>query len=266
MAVNKVEYGGRTLVDLTSDTVTPETLAKGATAHDKSGKLIVGTMSLVEFANSIDECTDTNKLYVLPDGFIYVYMQTEKEDESGGGYKNLLPTATDTDGKTIYGGDYNGDGVNDGYKTATRLSGSSGSTAAVTNQYKDLIRASGFIPAKVGDVIRIKNFSAPQGVQAYVISYNGTTRVTNKEFATVAGDGGWAANSTYNWYTVEGKQTREGVTTFTLTSANFGTGFNAIRFSGTIAEDTIVTVNEEIKEGGGTTAPEFAWVNTGRTL
>lgn len=27
-----------------------------------------------EFANSIEECTDTSKLYVLPDGFIYAYM------------------------------------------------------------------------------------------------------------------------------------------------------------------------------------------------
>lgn len=44
MAINKVEYGGNTLIDLTSDTVTPETLAEGVTAHDKSGEAIVGTM------------------------------------------------------------------------------------------------------------------------------------------------------------------------------------------------------------------------------
>lgn len=44
MAISKVVYGGSTLVDLTSDTVTPETLLTGVTAHDKSGALIVGTM------------------------------------------------------------------------------------------------------------------------------------------------------------------------------------------------------------------------------
>lgn len=44
MAVNKVVYGNQTLVDLTEDTVTPETLAVGVTAHDKSGNIIVGTM------------------------------------------------------------------------------------------------------------------------------------------------------------------------------------------------------------------------------
>lgn len=44
MAVNKVVYGGNTLLDLTEDTVTPETLAQGITAHDKTGAIITGTM------------------------------------------------------------------------------------------------------------------------------------------------------------------------------------------------------------------------------
>ena len=43
MAVNKVVYGSTTLVDLTADTVTPDKLAKGATAHDKTGATITGT-------------------------------------------------------------------------------------------------------------------------------------------------------------------------------------------------------------------------------
>lgn len=34
---------GEVLIDLTGDTVTPETLAKGATAHDKSGAPVTGT-------------------------------------------------------------------------------------------------------------------------------------------------------------------------------------------------------------------------------
>ena len=44
MAVNKVEYYGKVLLDLTEDSVTPGTLAKGATAHDASGRKITGTM------------------------------------------------------------------------------------------------------------------------------------------------------------------------------------------------------------------------------
>lgn len=40
---NKVVYGGKVLIDLSSDTVTPETLKEGVTAHDDSGALITGT-------------------------------------------------------------------------------------------------------------------------------------------------------------------------------------------------------------------------------
>ena len=42
-AINKVVFGSDTLIDLTADTVAPETLAAGITAHDKSGAAIVGT-------------------------------------------------------------------------------------------------------------------------------------------------------------------------------------------------------------------------------
>ena len=42
--VNKVVLqSGETLIDLTGDSVTPEKLAKGVTAHDKSGAVITGT-------------------------------------------------------------------------------------------------------------------------------------------------------------------------------------------------------------------------------
>jgi hypothetical protein len=42
MAVNKVVYEGEPLIDLTSDSVTEDTLLEGATAHDKSGRQISG--------------------------------------------------------------------------------------------------------------------------------------------------------------------------------------------------------------------------------
>lgn len=40
---NKVIYGGKTLIDLTGDTITADKLDAGITAHDKSGALITGT-------------------------------------------------------------------------------------------------------------------------------------------------------------------------------------------------------------------------------
>ena len=48
MGVNKVEYGDEVLVDLTVDTVTPETLAKGTTATNAQGEKIVGILPIAE--------------------------------------------------------------------------------------------------------------------------------------------------------------------------------------------------------------------------
>lgn len=43
MAVNKVCINGETILDLSGDSVTPETLLAGATAHNAAGAQIVGT-------------------------------------------------------------------------------------------------------------------------------------------------------------------------------------------------------------------------------
>lgn len=54
MAVSKVELAnGEVLVDLTADTVTPETLAEGVTAHGADGEPIVGTMKATEDLDAI---------------------------------------------------------------------------------------------------------------------------------------------------------------------------------------------------------------------
>lgn len=45
MAINKVIYGGNTLIDLTGDTVSASRILSGTTAHDKAGNLIIGTCS-----------------------------------------------------------------------------------------------------------------------------------------------------------------------------------------------------------------------------
>ena len=42
--VNKVVYGGQTLIDLTGDTVTAGTTLKGNTVHTASGERVVGTL------------------------------------------------------------------------------------------------------------------------------------------------------------------------------------------------------------------------------
>lgn len=52
--INKVIYGGTTLIDLTADTITAADLQSGVTAHDKSGATITGTNT-----NDSDTSDDT---------------------------------------------------------------------------------------------------------------------------------------------------------------------------------------------------------------
>lgn len=63
--VNKVEYGSDTLIDLTADTVTPQTLLEGATAHDRSGAPISGAVSTKTYTMGWDE---PNLALTLTDG------------------------------------------------------------------------------------------------------------------------------------------------------------------------------------------------------
>ena len=49
--ISKIEVNGVTLLDLSSDTVTKDTLARGVYAHDKTGKRIRGTMEASSVPN-----------------------------------------------------------------------------------------------------------------------------------------------------------------------------------------------------------------------
>lgn len=97
MAVNKVvmntENGAEILIDLTGDSVTPETLAEGATAHDASGEWIIGTMPTdavkdpfflkAEVVDSVSQMTDKTKLYVLRStGNLWMYQEGESSVET----------------------------------------------------------------------------------------------------------------------------------------------------------------------------------------
>lgn len=92
MAINKVVYQSKTLIDLTEDTVTPETLLEGVTAHAKSGEVITGTATGGSSANLIEGTFTENGTY--------------EADPINGMQKNIEiifdPSMTDGDG------DFNG--------------------------------------------------------------------------------------------------------------------------------------------------------------
>lgn len=93
MGVNKVVFntadGENTLIDLTNDSVTPETLAEGVTAHSANGDIITGTMPITNVRYTEQTLTDEQKaqartnigalsdnvtLDLHTDGFIYLFV------------------------------------------------------------------------------------------------------------------------------------------------------------------------------------------------
>ncbi len=179
------------------------------------------------FANSIEECTDTTKLYVLPDGYIYAYMLTEVEARPA--YTNKLPLAIDTDGSV-----YNGTGYKNGY----RLNSSATVKEASGNGH------TGFIKVTNGDTVRIKNYA--QGTKGYDYIHYFDASFTKVKSTQPTDHFAPDANGMY---------------TFAITST-----CEYIRLSmGEFSEQTIITVNEEIIEGSGTTT-EYTWTSTGHAF
>lgn len=156
--------------------------------------------------------------------------------------RNWLIEATDLDRTTIYGGDYNNDGVKDGYQINTRLSSSSGGPSPATGMC-----CSGLIPAQPGDIIRIKNTTPKYGTASYMMTFklvDGANKMVASQSISQKGNPpDWVTNSlSKDWCSYE-----NGIVKITLLESKFGSDFDRIRFSaGTISGDTIVTVNQEI--------------------
>ena len=123
--INKVIYGGNTLIDLTSDTVTASDILTGVTAHDKSGAIITGTCSYD--ANTSNDMPNNGSVtgtittkagqYTIPSGY-----------HDGGGKvgissteQNKIIASNIKSGISILGvtGTYSGEAVTVQSKTAT---------------------------------------------------------------------------------------------------------------------------------------------------
>lgn len=101
---NKIVVGGQVLIDLTEDTVTPEQLQKGVTAHDKSGAPIEG--SCTYDADTRD--ADVNEGEILAGKSAY---------KGGKKVTGIMPNnegnnveVSDLDGTSIPAGYYDGSG------------------------------------------------------------------------------------------------------------------------------------------------------------
>lgn len=69
--VNQLLISGKVVFDVTNDTVTPNDLVKGVTAHDKSGTEIVGTVEVGSPASNAGDISASFEEFTLPGGSLY---------------------------------------------------------------------------------------------------------------------------------------------------------------------------------------------------
>lgn len=127
--------------------------AQGATGP----KGDTGASVVPEFANSTNECADTSKLYVLPDGYIYAYMTKTTTVTS----TNQIPRAENADGT-----EYVGTNGEDGYKTGCKINSSGVEAAASTH------KVTGFMKAKFGDTLRFSGIGCTNASATRIAFYD----------------------------------------------------------------------------------------------
>lgn len=219
---------------------------KGDKGNDGADGTVQIEPLFAESADWLNENGDTSKLYILPDNFVYGYFYKEG---TGPAYTNRLPLATDTDRTTVL----NGVGYVDGYRI-----NSSGVP-------KDLsgCQLSGYIPVAQGDIIRIKNLQVYTGTRYnhMIAFYNSANTYVGSTYLNPAADmSGWADEQP-GGITLSADRTEVTVDTSKVSDIS---ACNAFRFMGVNMANVIVTVNEEIAEGGSVGG--YGWYSTGHAF
>lgn len=208
---------------------------------------------------SIEECADTTKKYVLPDGYIYAY---RKRFYPGGEYPNftnLLPIATDFDLDGVY---------NDiGYKYSTIYDYTNKKPVDSTISFSHFL--TGLIPVKLGDTVRINKASVMQG-QMFVFLFNSTGTVFSRFQSTTLFE---QIDKVQGTYTIGAKDidNNQLVTDIKFTVSETmnwwytqDLAYLCFAYGPQVpGQDVVITVNEEITYTVTEDRYEWSWENTG---
>ena len=199
MAVNKVIYGGNTLVDLTGDTVTAADLADGVKATGADGNPVIGLMQKV----TIDAELSTTSTNPVQNKVIKAALDN-KLDKTGTADKAMSDGA--------------GNNIVDTYAKKSDVSALLSTKLGVNSTAYAATRDG------AGNNI-VDTYAKKTDISGFVKTVNGTVPDTNGNVAIAVSGGGGVSTSESNTWT--GKQT------FQKMKFNFES-YNAPRISGTI--------------------------------
>ena len=217
---------------------------------DLKAQGIQQTPLFAESVEWLEENGDTSKVYVLPDGYIYSYLKTEKWEQ---GYTNLIPTSTVSGGGEIYN--------EIGYKLNMRLN----SSATEKEQTGGLV--TGFIPVTKNSVLRIKWFASGlyEGFNwtgNAIVLYNSVyTTVGQKVGSVLKTDGIGVMNNETDIYTVTVSDIIDNEDIAFVRVSTIVSGSVTVAATDEHASKVVITVDEEI--GDGIYVTTYAWGNTG---
>lgn len=182
---------------------------------------------------------DHDKIYVLPDGFLWMYLLKEKS------YTNRILRSTDADGNVV--------GLLEGkrYNSSDILTDQEGANAT------------GFMPVKPGDTVRLRN------IQFRNEAINGVTSGSiylrfYDSYKKLIGSTAAYSDDTYHYFASDHELDAKGnLIRFVLANnAQYAAAeWMRMAFVPVEGKEAIITVNEEIE-----TVREYQWVNTGRAF
>lgn len=224
-----------------------------------------------EFAKTLEEMTDTTKMYVLLDkespyfGYIFAYMLTETEIQPT--YTNVLKTAqTSVTDTTPFN--------STGYQLDSCFNSSGGidnvpTTAIQQTGGKNMV--TGFIPITSTDKIYFsKAYIYKFATQRFCCwFYDGSGGKLCMISPNTLNSGVWTSAATMGEINNVVCLDLSILKTISSNSLSYVSTAKFVRFSlqtdGSDPSEAVITINEEITESGGTTT-SYAWTNTGHAF
>lgn len=218
-----------------------------------------------EVVQTLDECKDTNKRYVLPDGYIYAYRKKFVPGGTVANFTNQLPISQSLNAD---GSIYNGVG----YKYNAHIAVDADNKVVNEVSTTSTCYTTGLIPVKLGDVIRANCIGYHTGASS---AYVGILKIIRKNFSAshvihsnnldtiTAAGGSYSAAGRYGDAKISNLVVHVNNTLLGWV-ANAEIGYVSFTiWSTTPPKDVIITVNEEITYTVTEDHYEWNWESTG---